>query len=553
MIPAPLHGFSRAASFLRGLAVLSIGLMFSSTGFLRAGDAVGSWSSFRDGGTSRASAPLPTRWSASEGIAWQKELEGYGQSAPVIHADKVIVTSVIGPNCQQIAVDCLDLATGQATWSYRRASSNEHPSNYMNARAAPTPIVDDAGVYAFFETGDFVALDWEGEMIWHRDETEASGKFDNSHGIGASPASDATSLYLLIEHGGPSSLSAINKTDGSVRWAIERDSTKSWASPVIATIDGRSQVIVSSGGTVTGYDTADGSEVWQLDGVEGNSVPSPVVDGERLIVAARLPEFSSDGQVRANCAVDLSRLKDGNPEVLWRAEKAISEYASPVVCGEFVYFLNKANVLHCIDIATGEIVYRKRLSLACWATPIVAGDLVYFFAKSGETKVVRAGPTYEEVAVNALWDVSNPPAPLHYRESQGGHGGHGGGGASGAHAKEGVPTKESLVGGHGGEGPKQAPGGGMVARMMAGDANGDGVLEGEEVPEMFRAMIGRIDTDGDGRIDADELEAMAKSFAERRKDAAASARDPIVYGVAAADGRIAIRTGTRLYVVAHDH
>ncbi|MCG8651203.1 MAG: serine/threonine protein kinase, partial [Pirellulales bacterium] len=56
-------------------------------------------------------------------------------------------------------------------------------------------------------------------------------------------------------------------------------------------------------------------------------------------------------------------------------------------------------------------------------------------------------------------------------------------------------------------------------------------------------------TDGDGKIDKKELEAMAKSFAERRKNAAASARDPIVYGVAAANGTIAVRTGTRLYVI----
>ena len=89
----------------------------------------------------------------------------------------------------------------------------------------------------------------------------------------------------------------------------------------------------------------------------------------------------------------------------------------------------------------------------------------------------------------------------------------------------------------------------MVARMLAGDANNDGILEGDEIPEMFRSMISRIDTDGDERIDQQELEKMAKSFAERRKNAAASARDPIVYGVAAASGKIVVRTGTRLYVI----
>ena len=85
--------------------------------------------------------------------------------------------------------------------------------------------------------------------------------------------------------------------------------------------------------------------------------------------------------------------------------------------------------------------------------------------------------------------------------------------------------------------------------MMAGDANKDGILEGEEISVRFRSMLSRIDTDGDGKLNQKELEAMAKSFAERRSNSSASARDPIVYGAAAADGKIAVRTATRLYVI----
>jgi hypothetical protein len=65
-------------------------------------------------------------------------------------------------------------------------------------------------------------------------------------------------------------------------------------------------------------------------------------------------------------------------------------------------------------------------------------------------------------------------------------------------------------------------------------------------------MLTRIDLDGDGRLSRSEIEAMAESFAERRQDAAATARDPIVYGVAAAEGQLVIRTGTRLYAISGD-
>lgn len=537
--------------FVAAFAVVVPGLLANDC------EAVDAWVSFRNGGPSQSSQPLPTQWSPEHGIAWQAELPGYGQSAPVIHDGRVVVTSVLGPNCRQISVQCFELASGEERWSRELESSVGHPSNYMNARAAPTPIVDADGIYAFFETGDFVCFDWSGRMRWHRNEAGAFGEFQNNHGIGSSPAADDDTLYLLIEHDGPSSLTAIDKATGETRWSTDRASTKSWASPITASVNGEGQVIVSSGGTVTAYRASDGDEVWSIDGIEGNSVPSPVFSANRLLVAARLPEFASDGQVRANCCLNLGQMTNGKPEVLWRAEKAISEYASPVICGQHAYFVNKANVLHCIETTTGEVVYRKRLSLDCWATPIVAGELIYFFAKNGQAKIVRAGPDYEEVATNALWDVSDSPTPLRYVESQGGSG-HGGGSHGGHGVVESDPSTpshphaEQSASAEGGRESSGKPGGGMLARMMAGDANGDSVLEGEEIPGMFRSMLPRIDTDGDGKLTRDEVESMARSFAERRKDAAASARDPIVYGAAAADGALVIRTGTRLYVVSGD-
>ena len=58
-----------------------------------------------------------------------------------------------------------------------------------------------------------------------------------------------------------------------------------------------------------------------------------------------------------------------------------------------------------------------------------------------------------------------------------------------------------------------------------------------------------IDLTKDKVLDADELKAMEESFRKRREGSKDSARDPIVYGVAAADRAFVIRTGTRLFCV----
>jgi outer membrane protein assembly factor BamB len=478
------------------------------------------WTSFRAGGSSRVDGVLPVKWNPAEGIAWQRELPGYGQSTPVIFQGRAYVTAVEGTQKEQCMVLCFALSSGEELWRNAFKSANPSPSNYMASRAAPTPIVDDRGLYAFFETGDLVAIDPQGERLWHRDLSADYGKFDNNHGLGASPTHNASHLFLNIEHRGPSYLVAIDKVSGETTWKAARGSGSSWSSPIVAEIDGSEQVIVSSGGSVSGYNAKDGAQFWMLDGLEGNTVPSPTVVDSKLFIGARLPEFAAEGSVRSNCCIDLSEFNEKKPRILWRADKAVSDYCSPVQVGQFIYFVNKGGVLYCLDSQSGNMNYVKRMGTECWGTPIVADNVVYFFGKDGTTQVVKADKDFELVATNLLWDQSEPPKPEQYVEYAGGENSQGGG-----------------------------PGGGMMAALMSGDKNGDGVLQAEEISADFKPMLARIDTNQDGSLDADEIKAMSDSFSARRSDSRASARDPIVYGAAASAGVILIQMGTRLYCI----
>jgi outer membrane protein assembly factor BamB len=490
------------------------------------------WTGFRNDGGSQTDCQLPTAWSPASGVAWQRELPGYGQSSPVILKDKIFVTAVEGPMKERLLVLCISLTSGETLWSYEMAATNQAASNFMASRAAPTPTVDERGVYAFFESGDCMAVDHSGSLLWHRDLTADYGRFDNNHGLGSSPAHNATHLFLNIEHKGPSYLLAVVKTSGQTSWKVERESNSSWSSPIVAQVQGQEQVIVSSGGNVTSYNASSGDKVWSLGGLDGNSVPSPTLMGERLYIGARLPEFAEEGSIRSNCCIDLSQLRAGEPKVVWRAEKALSDYASPAVCEQFAYFVNKAGVLYCLDAASGNVHYAKRLGTQCWATPIVSQSMIYFFGKDGKTQILKAGAEHELLASNALWDEDNPPKPERYLEHTGGHG-NGGAGPNG-------PP---------GSGSRRAAGGGMLAALKEADKDGDGVLAAAEIPADLKPMLARIDSNGDGRLDQEELKAMADSFAARRSDSQTTARDPIVYGAAASHGKIVIRTGTRLYCI----
>ncbi len=336
--------------------------------------AANQWAEFRNGGTSSVSGSIPRTWQP-DSVSWQHELRGYGQSTPIIYGGRVFVTSVVGPMKDECHVTCFDLKSGQELWKSTHPASQKAASNVMASRAAPTPLVDDRAVYAFFESGDCVAVDHTGQLLWHRSLTNDYGKFDNNHGLGSSPTQSENSVVINIEHKGPSYLIALNKSNGEVRWKVDRASSSSWSSPIVMRSNDQSQVVVSSGGTVSGYDVDSGKSLWSIGGLDGNSVPSPTPSGNMLIVGARVPEFGSDGPAaRSNLCIDLAGLSASEkaPQIAWRATKAISDYASPVVSHDCVYYLNKVGVLACLDQMTGQAHYTERLGTQCWATPIVA-------------------------------------------------------------------------------------------------------------------------------------------------------------------------------------
>ncbi|MFK7770356.1 MAG: PQQ-binding-like beta-propeller repeat protein [Mariniblastus sp.] len=535
------------------------------------------WSSFCNGGNSHVSknAALPSSWSQKEGISWDVELPGYGQSAPLVIGDKILLTAVKGPEKETNLVVCVSRKTGAEVWRTSQPSSLKGPSNFMYSRAAPTPVADYDQVIAFFESGDLLAVGIsDGKKRWERDLKVETGGLKSRHGLGSSLTQTDDLFFINLEHDGPSALIAIQKSDGQTRWKTERPSGSSWSSPVVMRRGDEYQVVVSSAGEAAGYDSETGKEIWKVSDLVGNSVPSPLVVGDRIFLGARKPEFGSvDAAAKSNLCLEFQE-GEVSPKVAWRSERCIADYCSPVVCGEFLFLINGSGILGCLDKNTGEEKYRQRLGFECWATPIVRGNQLFVFGKNGKSLVIEAGGEFKKIGENNLWDSTNPPRPVSYVEyfpanaNGSGHGaghGHGAkhGGAKdetaehGGHGSDQHPGGESAGNSHGGghgdsHGSGKKPGEAMLAGMLKADKDGDEALTGDEIPKRLVAVMENIDLNKDGSLDKGELEKMAKSFAAKRAGSKASSRDPIVYGVAADSKGILVRTGTRLYAIGGD-
>lgn len=387
-------------------------LALTAASFCPAGE---SWASLHNGGnTSVEAADLPLTWSPDKGVAWSVALPGYGQSAPVVWGGKVYVTAIDGDNKETCYVLAHDARTGKRLWRHKFAAAIKAKTSYMVSRAAPTPVADRKGVYALFESGDLRALTHDGKERWSValfDDTKR--KFDNAHGYGASPTQTAKAVVVLVDHRGPSYLLALSKETGKQLWKAERKSRSSWTSPQVARVGKKEQVVVSSSGTVDGYDAETGKLLWSHTGLSGNGIPSVTVQGDRVYVGAAVGQREKDAEsvAASNCCLRIVPDSKAGYEVVWKSERAVCHYVSPLVHKGHAYYLNESGVLRCLDAKTGKEVYSQRTSGPCWAEPVASGDRLYLFHKDGRTTVLKAGGKFEVLARNRLWKEDAPPLP----------------------------------------------------------------------------------------------------------------------------------------------
>lgn len=367
------------------------------------------WPSFLGIGHSPLDArTLPLTWSPTKNIAWKTQLPGQGQSCPVIWGDRVFVTSISGANKDTCHVTAISLANGQVIWDRTFPSTQKTPSSYYISRAAPSPVVDAERVYAFFETGELVAIGHDGHVVWTRSLVREYGNFESDHGLAASLTQTGDLIFVLVEHSGPSYLLAVDKKTGKNAWKIERSSRTSWASPVVLRIGGKEQVVINSSGSVDGYDVNSGRLLWSYQEVGGNisGIAYPAGSDSFLVHASpgHKNQYLADAK-RSNLLLQIQRTDEGayKPTVRWVAN-ALPSFGNPIVHQNIAYWVNRVGIVSAFELETGKELYSERIAESCWATPLAVGDRIYFFGKDGTTTVIKAGPRFEILANNRLWD-----------------------------------------------------------------------------------------------------------------------------------------------------
>jgi outer membrane protein assembly factor BamB len=252
-------------------------------------------------------------------------------------------------------------------------------------------VVDAAGIYVFFESGDLIALDHKGKKRWQRNLAKDFGPLTGHHGLGSSLCQQTERLVLLLDHPDPSRLLCFDKRTGKTVWEVKRDKRVSWATPTVTD----ESLFISSNGILEEFDPETGKRRWFVDELTGNTVASPTVLDNHVYVGSSAKGHSIAVRLGGKGNVTGSH-------VIWRAADATSSFGSPLVYRNWVYYVSKAGILSCVDRSNGKTLWDRRLSDSTWASSVAADGKLYFFCKDGNTLVMKADGGQTVVAENNL-------------------------------------------------------------------------------------------------------------------------------------------------------
>jgi outer membrane protein assembly factor BamB len=388
-----------------------------------------------------AHGKLPIRWNATENVAWKARIAGAGVSTPIVSGDRVYVTSQIGagirregnhprlvqgadaaaqgeraldvdvaagadPTMTAFVIEAFARSGGKRVWARRiEATGTLTPVHDKHNLATPSPVTDGALVFAWFGTGQIVALDRSGAVVWQRHLATENGAFDISWGHGSSPVLYGDLLILLCDQPARSYLVAIDKKTGKDRWKADRGQGRSsYSTPLVIEGAFGAELIVNSTERIDAYDPNTGTFLWHAGETSRFAVPSPVFhDG--VIYASRGYRSGPYMAIKPGGRGDVNATR-----MVWRVATGAPYVSSLLVYDRIVYMANDVGVLTAVDAATGERVWQERVDGVFSASPVAGGGHVYFVSESGETVVVKAGRPPQVIARNALGEraVASP-------------------------------------------------------------------------------------------------------------------------------------------------
>ena len=342
-----------------------------------------------------AGAKPVTEWSAEKNIRWKTPIPGRGHSTPIVIGDRLYLTTADqGKNTQSLIA--VQRADGKILWNkvIHEGGFPEELHN-ENSAASATAQWDGTNVLVVFENDKKIkatAVSPKGEIAWSKTVGDYLPEYH--FGYGSTPVLHKNSLIVVIGTGKGGAISALDTKTGDLVWQTPRAGHDYWATPVVAKVAGKEQLLISGTGKFSSYNPDTGKLLWEAP-LEPQSTCGTIVWNDDMVFASGGFPGSQTAGVKA----------DGSGEVVWTNRERCYEQSLLAHKG-LVYAVTDKGIAHCWDAKTGEEKWSERVGRGgVMASPLAVGDLIYASIKDGSTVIFKAGDKgFEQVAKNQLGD-----------------------------------------------------------------------------------------------------------------------------------------------------
>tara|TARA_B100001123_G_scaffold200076_1_gene227335 strand:+ start:2327 stop:3622 length:1296 start_codon:yes stop_codon:yes gene_type:complete len=346
-------------------------------------------------------------WSDTANVKWRTSVPGSGHSSPIIWGDQIFLTTSRSGG-RRLTVLSYSRTDGSLLWETDAPAGPVESHHGKNTPASATPTTDGERVYVSFGSRGMLALDLDGNIVWHRD----LGEIQNYHGPAGSPLLYNDTVIIYQDQGASFGAGGINRESagayvtaldaatGEPRWRTARSASVGWGTPIAISLGDHDELIVSSSRDVRSYDPTSGEELWTCDGNLFEVIPTPVV-GHGLV-------FCTSGRAGPTLAIRPGgRGNVTDTHVEWQTTRGSPFVPSPVLYGDYLYTLNDmSSIITCLNARTGETVWQERLGRpqreAISASPIVVDDKLFVTTDQGITYVLKTGPEFEILHTNDI-------------------------------------------------------------------------------------------------------------------------------------------------------
>lgn len=384
------------------------------------------WRGPNQNGTTAVAANPPTKWSASENIAWITPLKGQGTSTPIVWENRIFLLSAEATDkpdtsptqhdgtskttppgvYYRFIVSCIDRNSGKTLWSKLAVEEVPHEGRHpTHTYAGSSPTTDGERLYVSFGSRGIFCYSLDGALLWKTD----LGDMKTRHGWGESvtPVIHGDSLIINWDQEVGSFITCLDAATGQEKWKTVRpNEVTSWNTPLITELNGRSIVVTNGTHRVRAYDLSTGKELWSCGGQTVNAIPSPILYRDNVIVMS-----GYRGSLAVSIPLDSSGEITESDIPNWRIRQGTPYVPSPLLVANRLYFTGtNRNVLSIRDADSGKpLAEPMRLSALrnIYASPVANSKHIYFLDREGTCAVLTNSAKPEVVAINKIDDATD--------------------------------------------------------------------------------------------------------------------------------------------------